>query len=237
VPRWAMRTATISFTVGEGVQKENKMRFLTLIALTLVLTLAAGTAQAQGGLSVTRTIHLESDYWAAPSDTPGGDTVGGEPKGKFTVALDNEDFGGGSGFQLNLRSFSCPGAVNWVSQGSDHRNLSLQSRVVWVLFNTLGDDGRPPAEQKRRIITFRPDCSSYGTTWAQTQINGYLIDDGGDPDGDDPDGDPWNGRVMTDSLLVEVVYEVIDADPDPTKELPRVYFTGCSPDVVDGSGC
>jgi len=143
------------------------MRFWTLTALTLVLAVAAGTAQ--GGLSMTRTIHLESGWWEGPSDIPGGDTVGGEPKGKFNVALDKEDFGGGSGFQLNLRSFSCPGVLNWASQGSELRNLSLQSRVVWVLYLTVGND------ERQRVLTFRPDCSSYGTTWAQTQINGYLI--------------------------------------------------------------
>jgi hypothetical protein len=200
------------------------MKFWTLTALTLVLALAAGTAQAQSGVSVKRTIHLASPFWEGPSDIQGR-TEGGEPKGKLSVGLEVDQeqagFGEGSSFQLDLRSFSCPGAINWAGD----MDLSRESRTVWVLYLTVGDDGGSPEEQRRRIITFRPNCSSFGTTWAQTQINGFLVDASA------LDGDPWNGRVMTDSLLVEVFYEVIDAVDGVEDEKPRLYFTGFSPAV------
>jgi hypothetical protein len=155
---------------------------------------------------------LESTV-AGPSEgsTGGG---GGEPKGKIVIGLENAteaaEFGEGASFQLNLRSFSCPGTINWAGD----MDLYRESRTVWVLYLTVGVDFR-------RIITFRPDCSSYGTTWAQTQINGFLID------ANELDDTLWNERVMTDDLKVEVFIEVIGEDkPDS----PR--FAGFSPAIL-----
>jgi hypothetical protein len=202
----------ISFTVGEGAEKENKMRFWTLTALTMTLAMVASNALAQNGANTVRTVQLESSV-AGPSDgsTGGG---GGEPKGQISIGLENAaeaaEFGEGASFQLNLRSFSCPGTINWAGD----MDLDRESRTVWVLYLTVGDD-------LRRIITFRPDCSSYGTTWAQTQINGFLID------ANEPDPTLWNERVMTDDLTVEIIIEVIGND-----ELSSLRFEGFSPAIL-----
>jgi hypothetical protein len=51
----------------------------------------------------------------------------------------------GAGFQLDLRSFSCPGTINWADDPNKEffENLSLHSRIVWVLYLTVGGEMTP----------------------------------------------------------------------------------------------
>jgi hypothetical protein len=188
---------TISFAVGEGVQKENAMKFWMLTAMTLALAMVAGTAQAQFNVQVSA--NTNSMRHLKVTDPNSGV---GTFKVQMTFWIFNEfepDRPGnatapailGSDYNLNT-DLPFLGQNIFFPSGA---GLASSSSQIYVLYVSV--DG-----ERRRAHSFNVALPNFGTFDGHYQSKGFL--------GDEllpVDDQFWHLDAMSKELIVEIVRE------------------------------
>jgi hypothetical protein len=141
---------TFSFTVGEGVQKETKMRFWILAAIALMLVAAPDSAQSQNSAvkGPTRTIALTGPSFGDVYGPPGGKVSiysAGSLQGNFPIDFPDN-------MLYRVHNLAC--RTGWYTNSPD---LAVPARQAYAIYLKVDD---PP--QTIRVQTFNTVCSAGG---------------------------------------------------------------------------
>jgi hypothetical protein len=200
---------TFSFTVGEGVQKENAMRFWILTAITLML---AGDAIADTQIigtntSTIRRIRIIDDNPSRHMEmtlTTDLD-VGSAPNFAPFIVTTDLIVTAQLGANTVIPFFENPETD--CGGGNDCYDLS-RNLWVYVLSLKVGRD-RP-----RDVLVLQPEMNSFGDFNGSFSTKAYLADNG-KGNKDDTKGYPWGQRVMTEEVEIELRRETFAGKTDP----------------------
>jgi hypothetical protein len=202
---------TFSFTVGEGVQKETKMRFWILAAIALMLAgdvIAAPPEEPVVGVntSTLRRIKITNgNYHMELTILSEVEPVTGLGQVPFIYTSSLIVNGRVPAHTVNPWNSECPEP----GKPKDPVNpLCDLSRNLWyyVLSLEIGQDG-----VKHDVLLLQPQMNSFGTFDGNFSAKVYLADN--EP-GSQTDADPypWGSRVMTERVDIEVRRETYEGD-------------------------
>ncbi len=189
---------TISFTVGEGVHKENAMRFWILTAITLMLAgdAIADTQVVGANTSTIRRIKITND--------------GGVHHMELTIIAEDDPGSRQVSPLIFTTDLILNGKVpaNTVNPWLDTCDLDRcdlgRNLFLYVLSLKIGNDAA------RDVLVLQPEMNTFGQFDGFFSTKVYLADDTVPGSANDTEFYPWGNRVLTERVEILLRRETFD---------------------------